>query len=177
MQNYQVEKDNAYQVNENETTQVNSSETGVKSLGKFKDTESLLNAYNSLQAEFTRRCQRVKELERELSVAKTNQSVLKPTPKTSVENTRSSSGVSAEPVDKDIEVKGEPNASASEVDLTDDVKRKIIREYLNGVKSSKPDISLISGNGTAIVSPPSKPKNIIEAGELALQILKNKEIY
>lgn len=33
------------------------------SLGKFKDTNALLNAYNSLQAEFTKRCQRLKELE------------------------------------------------------------------------------------------------------------------
>ena len=33
------------------------------SLGKFKDIESLLNAYNSLQAEFTRKCQKLKELE------------------------------------------------------------------------------------------------------------------
>lgn len=32
------------------------------SLGKFKDTESLLNAYNNLQAEFTRKCQKLSEL-------------------------------------------------------------------------------------------------------------------
>ena len=35
----------------------------VGSIGKFKSTESLLNAYNSLQAEFTRKCQRLSELE------------------------------------------------------------------------------------------------------------------
>lgn len=40
------------------------SETEEKvSLGKFKDVNALLNAYNSLEAEFTKRCQRVKELE------------------------------------------------------------------------------------------------------------------
>ena len=33
------------------------------SLGKFKDVNALLAAYNSLQAEFTKRCQRIKELE------------------------------------------------------------------------------------------------------------------
>ena len=32
-------------------------------LGKFKDVKALLNAYNSLEAEFTRRSQRLKELE------------------------------------------------------------------------------------------------------------------
>ena len=36
---------------------------GEISLGKFKDVKSLLSAYNSLEAEFTKRCQRIKELE------------------------------------------------------------------------------------------------------------------
>ena len=31
------------------------------SYGKFKDADALYSAYNSLQAEFTRRCQRLKE--------------------------------------------------------------------------------------------------------------------
>lgn len=35
----------------------------TSSFGKFKDLKSLLDAYNSLEAEFTRRCTRVKELE------------------------------------------------------------------------------------------------------------------
>ena len=33
------------------------------SYGKFKSADALLSAYNSLQAEFTKRCQRIKELE------------------------------------------------------------------------------------------------------------------
>lgn len=33
------------------------------SYGKFKDADALLSAYNSLEAEFTKRCQRIKELE------------------------------------------------------------------------------------------------------------------
>jgi hypothetical protein len=40
------------------------------SLGKFKDVNSLLNAYNSLQSEFTKRCQRIKELESTTNKAK-----------------------------------------------------------------------------------------------------------
>ena len=41
------------------------------SLGKFKDAKALLDAYNSLQAEFTKRCQRIKELEARESDDKT----------------------------------------------------------------------------------------------------------
>lgn len=33
------------------------------SIGKFKSAESLLNAYNNLQAEFTRKCQKLSALE------------------------------------------------------------------------------------------------------------------
>lgn len=35
------------------------------SLGKFKDAESLLSAYNNLQAEFTRKCQALSQLQKE----------------------------------------------------------------------------------------------------------------
>lgn len=45
-----------------EADKVNSEE-GQTSYGKFKSAEALLSAYNSLQAEFTKRCQRIKELE------------------------------------------------------------------------------------------------------------------
>ncbi|MBQ8748951.1 MAG: hypothetical protein IJZ29_00560 [Clostridia bacterium] len=36
------------------------------SFGKFKTADALVNAYNNLQAEFTRRCQRIKSLEKQL---------------------------------------------------------------------------------------------------------------
>ena len=39
------------------------------SFGKFKDAEALLAAYNSLQSEFTKRCQRIKELEAATALA------------------------------------------------------------------------------------------------------------
>jgi len=35
-------------------------------LGKFKDSETLLNAYNELQSEFTRKCQKLSETEKKL---------------------------------------------------------------------------------------------------------------
>ena len=35
-------------------------------LGKFKDSEKLLDAYNELQSEFTRKCQRLSEAEKKL---------------------------------------------------------------------------------------------------------------
>ncbi len=56
-------------------------ETGAEntavSYGKFKDANALLSAYNALQAEFTKRCQRVKELEAQVSAV---DKVVTPTP-------------------------------------------------------------------------------------------------
>ena len=49
-------------------------EKGAKteiSLGKFKDVNALLSAYNSLESEFTKRCQRIKELEGSVQSDKT----------------------------------------------------------------------------------------------------------
>lgn len=36
------------------------------SLGKFKDAQTLLEAYNNLQAEFTRKCQKLNQLQTEV---------------------------------------------------------------------------------------------------------------
>ena len=41
-------------------------------LGKFKDVNALLNAYNSLEAEFTRRSQRLSELEERVRTGETS---------------------------------------------------------------------------------------------------------
>ena len=46
---------------------------GEISLGKFKDVGALLNAYNSLQSEFTKRCQKIKELESKINDDKVEQ--------------------------------------------------------------------------------------------------------
>lgn len=40
------------------------------SVGKFADVDSLLNAYNRLESEFTKRSQRLRELEREVELIK-----------------------------------------------------------------------------------------------------------
>lgn len=50
------------------------------SIGKFKNTESLLNAYNSLQAEFTRKCQKLSELEEAAKVEKSADEYIKENP-------------------------------------------------------------------------------------------------
>ncbi len=177
-------------------------------LGRFKDVKSLLNAYNALQSEFTRRCQKVKELERE------NLQLLK-------EQSDGNSFINEHEWEKKAFLEIFPDAEKEYSSLVDtaftgdgskgwlgraylkkitnnyedkinylssenyvkeavnnnaELKNSIIKEYLKGVESSKPVITLISGNGVATVSPPSKPKSLADAGDLARQIFeKSKE--
>lgn len=47
--------------------EIEGEQVGEVSLGKFKDVSALLSAYGSLQSEFTKRCQKIKELEAALN--------------------------------------------------------------------------------------------------------------
>ena len=118
-------------------------EKGVKSeevsLGKFKDVGALLNAYNSLQAEFTKRCQKIKELEGKLD-------------------------------DKTI-VPSTPQAEKVEKVDTKEEKEKAIKEYLLDILGKKPSAVIMDGAGTSVKTPVNRPTTILEAGNLAKNLL------
>ena len=118
------------------------------SLGKFKDVQSLLSAYNSLQAEFTKRCQRIKELEAE---GKQVDKAIAPieSPKTEV-----------------------PNANQG---ISEEDRQTILKDYLKGVVMAKEKAILIDGVGAGLKTPVSKPKTIAEAGALARELLKQNK--
>ena len=118
-------------------------ESGV-SLGKFKDVNALLNAYNSLQAEFTKRSQRLKELEG-----------LSDGDKTAVPQS-------------EIEV---GNISLNATSISEENKEDILRDYLKGVLCGKQRAVVMSDAGVGVKTPGEKPKTVAEAGMLAREIL------
>ena len=61
------EKDNVYEETSKTEQGTEVTEKGSAVLGKFKDVNALAAAYGCLQAEFTRRSQRLKELEKMLA--------------------------------------------------------------------------------------------------------------
>ncbi len=71
MDKINVEQTDVMAQSEKEQTGSRPIETGANSTevsyGKFKDANALLTAYNNLEAEFTKRCQKVKELETKLT--------------------------------------------------------------------------------------------------------------
>ena len=116
--------------------------SGEVSLGKFKDTAALLSAYNSLQAEFTKRCQRIKELERD---ALSSDKVVAP--------------------DNESELK-------QNVNITEEDKENVLKEYLQGVLSRKQKAVLLDGAGIGVKTPINRPKTIGQAGALAREMLE-----
>lgn len=171
-------------------------------IGKFKSTKALYEAYNSLQSEFTRRCQKIKELEREnkqLSMEKTNafQEICQGEKgdklvdlTTSYAQSKEQSDLATDkPLQVDCKLEELSTASLSTSDKklsieqlkeaisqNEEVKNWIIHGYLENIESSKPTAKLMTGNGQSVVTPPLKPVTLVDAGELARQIFENKEI-
>ena len=117
---------------------------GEISLGKFKDVNSLLNAYNSLQAEFTKRCQRLKELEGKVNADKTI-----------------------------VPSVTEVGYSQEQKEISDEEKEEILKGYLKTILGSKQKALVMDGMGVGVRTPAGKPKTISEAGILAKEILQN----
>ena len=178
----------------------------IESFGKFSSSSELLSAYNSLESEFTRRCQKLKELEREneklRSVEQSKQDSSEkvfergkafkdkyPEAQEILPSLYEIAAKSGDEADGFLErayvnyLKGEIENQKSyyssngyileSAGKNQAIKDGIIREYLVGVKDSKPTVGLFKGNGESVIAPPSKPKTLSEASKIA-QIIFNK---
>ncbi len=125
---------------------VNTEEKEEKvSLGKFKDVNALLNAYNSLQAEFTKRCQRIKELESMAEVA-----------------------------DKNIPAPNVQSESSEKEERDTNLEEKVIKEYFKDLFVRRRGAIVMDGEGLGLRTPVKKPKTVQDAGELAKELLVKK---
>ena len=124
--------------------EVKGEEKNEVSLGKFKDVSALMDAYNSLQAEFTKRCQRLKELEAKIG------SVDKASVPTQTEQVQ-----------------------ARQEDTTLIDKENVLKEYLLDIIGKKPKAIVMDGMGVGAKTPSRRPISIADAGKLAQEILSN----
>ncbi len=131
-------------------------------LGKFKSVEALYSAYSALEAQFTRRSQRLKELEDEVvRLSCDNQKSLESAP--SADN-----GITNPPQEEALS-----KERITELALSDeDIKRAVIEAYVKGI--SRGAVPLIVNGGTAVPTQRSVPSSIREAGALAKQFLKKE---
>ena len=131
-----------------DTAQAEEEKEAAAGLGKFKDVKALMNAYASLEAEFTQRSQRLKELEE----------------KSKAEAVHAQQD--AEPSSAQDGRSLYERAAGDE-----EVKNAIIADYLKAVCSGRG--APMATGGVAVPSPKNKPASIKEAGRLARQFLKN----
>ncbi|MEG9429845.1 MAG: hypothetical protein VZQ61_02850 [Christensenellaceae bacterium] len=122
-----------------QTEKVNETETAASvSLGKFKDVNALLNA-----SEFTKRCQRIKELEAEKSAA----------------------------VDKSIPTEKSEETENRVSGITDEDKENFLKGYLKEIMGARSKAIVMDGFGTGVKTPVNKPRTVEEAGALAKEML------
>ncbi len=139
-------KDNRTQEQQVTASVAEAAEEGVAAgLGKFKDVQALQEAYAALEAEFTRRSQRLKELE------------------ANKEQTAPVQAANATTV---------PSQQA-ETAVTEEMKNSIIEEYLNGVCNNR-GVPFVTGGG-AVTAARRTTSTLREAGALAKNLFENKE--
>lgn len=171
---------------------------GSNSLGKFKDAESLMKAYSNLEAEFTKKSQKLAMLESE----KQNEAALQNKKAeierkvddfvTKFEKIKPFSGALKESLMQNDNLTLEQEALniiynnyKTADDFVNDkqflnnfifsnkeIKDAIIKEYLSNITQNLP----IKTNFNANISltPPTMPQTIKEAGKLAKTIIKQK---
>ncbi len=125
---------------------------GSPDLKKFKDVNALIKAYTELEAEFTRRSQRLKALEKS-------------------KEQETSPAEQAEPAPSSPrEAESGSEALLRAVMESEEVREKVISDYLGSLRG----VPLMT-SGRGVVAPAQKPKTIAEAGSLALGYLKTKK--
>lgn len=166
--------------------------------GKFKNAESLIKAYNSLEAEFTKKSQRLSQLESEKSSKETEANkraeidkrvddfVAKydiAMPFSSALKESLASDESLNLGEEAVKLIAKDYKRAEDYVCDDEflnkyiysnkeIKDKIVKDYLSKISQDSP-IKLES-TGNILLSTPKVPTTIQEAGRLAKTIIKQK---
>ena len=170
-------------------------------LGKFKDATSLLNAYNELQSEFTRKCQKLSELEKSSDntrrVPQINGQIDASEFLQSHSQAEGYMSEIADEINRDESLKNSPNAldvaysRVLEKKLVDqdnlindenfinnkilnnnEICDKILNKYIEKIKNQLPP-SLISSQskGEINITKSSKPTTLAEANKIMAEML------
>lgn len=183
---------------ENMEQPINEEIGSKENFGKFKDAESLLKAYANLEAEFTKKSQRLaslesqnnlmleeqakeKENERKIEEFITKFEVVKPFTSALKEKLTNNNEANLE---QEAMLLIANNYKSAETYANDEeflnnyifnnqtIKDKIVKEYLSNVTQNSP--IKMQGGANISLTPPTVPKNIKEAGQLAKSIIKQK---
>lgn len=124
-------------------------------IGKFESPESLLKAYESLEAEFTKRSQKLRELE------KANEKLSFDLADTERHNSYALAALECEDFVK------------QNVLTKESLKKAVIENYLEGIARGETVNLLGGGIGTGALTPPARPTSLSEAKLLADKIINS----
>ncbi|MGN1373313.1 MAG: hypothetical protein ACI4VK_04625 [Candidatus Coproplasma sp.] len=139
---------------------------------KFKDVQALIDAYTALEAEFTRRSQRLKELEankEQVSSADAAGAQVAPT----VQATSDTPPSQAEAPEGEVRGYAPANQGEEVRPLTEEEKNAVIEEYLSGIRSNR-SVPFVTAGG-AVKASRVVPRTISEASSLAKRYFDKKE--
>ena len=123
-------------------------------LGKFKDAQALLDAYNNLQSDYTKKCQALSSLQKNLKENEGEQ----PSPEREKEDLSSEDRI---------------KLLQDYVYNNSDFRDKLLAKYFDDIILPKSPRLIGSDRGSdTIVSPVSKPKTLEEAGKIVRDMLK-----
>lgn len=172
---------------------------GSNEFGKFNSAESLLKAYNSLEAEFTKKSQKLASLESE-NVKAQNELNRQAEQEKSVEEFVSKfenfkpfksalkeslmAGESVDIKDEAIRLMSKSYKTAQDYSQDEEflnnyifsnqeIKDKIVKDYLSKITQDSP-IKMGNSGSSITLTPPKVPTSIKEAGNLAKTIIKQK---
>ena len=183
-----------------ETEPENTSENSDSSiLGRFKDAKTLLEAYNNLQAEFTRKSQRLADIQKNLNenALSSNNDSLENILNDSTDPDKYKKEI-AEILNNDTDISNLPNRNQvafkiiketerriaetlnnqeymdKYIETNQSIKDRIITNYLSTLSDAQHAPKVISGNASNIYFSPSisSPKTLKEAGDIFSKMLK-----
>ena len=192
------EKDNVYTSPQTAHTAEAEKRDGATDLGKFKDVDALMKAYNALQAEFTRRSQRLRVLEN--AVDNSNKSsenafeaekaggliapataaceptvadTARPSEEINVATEQEENRVESSAQTQTVSTQKQTSDELYEAVVQDEmVRKRIIGEYLTSLQGANAPL-MKGGTGMPAVTR-KKATNFSEAGTMALHFFKNE---
>lgn len=176
---------------------------GELELGKFKSAEALLDAYNNLEKEFTRRSQSLKEMERKLSeINPLTQQKSDDIENIAIVKSINSTGDVVDDKQPECELysdvpTNDAHSVGREINVSDkaqtDIKSPSVSDLIamlledKGIKEqlynkllddlSSANLPNMAGRkGQMLLTPVKKPKDIAEAGRIAQELIKSRRI-
>ena len=136
----------------------------VSKYGKFKDAESLLSAYNSLQSDYTKKCQALSSLSRELKVQENSTQNEEPKEQ---EPSMDYSNLSKEQKEEMLQ---------QYIFSSPDLKEKFLAKYFEELHLPMSPRLISQDKGSSFVlCDREKPTTLEEAGKIARSMLSKKD--